>query len=31
MTFTFVDGVSDDVAANDFFTNICRYIKDNDN
>lgn len=26
--FQFVDGVSDDVATNDFFTNICRYIKE---
>ena len=26
--FTFVDGVSEDIATNDFFTNICRYIKE---
>lgn len=29
IVFSFVDGVSDDVATNDFFTNICRYIKEN--
>ena len=28
LTFTFVDGVSEDVATNNFFTNICRYIKE---
>lgn len=26
--FRFVDGVSDDVSTNDFFSNICRYIKE---
>lgn len=28
LIFTFVDGVSDDVATNDLFTNVCRYIKE---
>ncbi len=28
LVFQFVDGVSDDIATNDFFTNICRYIKE---
>lgn len=28
LTFTFVDGVSEDIATNDFFSNICRYIKE---
>lgn len=27
IVFTFVDGVSEDVATNDFFSNVCRYIK----
>ena len=26
--FTFVDGVSEDVATNDIFSNVCRYIKE---
>ena len=28
LVFNFFDGVSDDVATNDFFANICRYIKE---
>lgn len=28
IVFQFVDGVSEDMATNDFFTNICRYIKE---
>ena len=28
LTFTFIDGISEDTATNDFFTNICRYIKE---
>ena len=28
IVFQFVDGVSDDVATNDYFINICRYIKE---
>ncbi len=28
LVFTFVDGVSEDVATNDFFSNICRYVRD---
>ena len=28
IVFQFVDGVAEDVAANDFFINVCRYIKD---
>lgn len=28
LTFTFVDGVSEDVATNDIFSNVCRYIKE---
>ena len=28
IVFQFVDGVSDDIATNDFFTNVCRYIKE---
>lgn len=28
LTFTFVDGLSEDATTNDFFTNVCRYIKD---
>jgi len=27
IVFQFVDGVSEDIATNDFFTAICRYIK----
>lgn len=27
LVFSFIDGVSEDVALNDFFINICRYIK----
>lgn len=27
LVFSFVDGVSDDMATNDIFTNVCRYIK----
>lgn len=27
LVFIFVNGVSEDVASNDFFINICRYIK----
>lgn len=27
LVLNFVDGVSDDMAANDIFTNVCRYIK----
>ena len=27
LVFSFVDGVSDDVASNDFFINVCRYVK----
>jgi len=27
LVFSFVDGVSDDMAANDIFTNVCRYIR----
>jgi len=29
LTFTFVDGVSESRKVNDFFVNLCRYIKDN--
>ncbi len=29
LIFTFVDGVSEDMAANDIFTNVCRYLKNN--
>ena len=28
LVFQFVDGVSEDVATNDYFLNICRYIKE---
>lgn len=28
LTFKFDDGVSDDVAANDYFCSLCRYIKE---
>lgn len=28
IVFKFVDGVSDDVATNDYFTGICRYINE---
>lgn len=28
LTFTFIDGVSEDTATNDLFTNICRYIRE---
>ena len=28
LAFRFIDGVSEDVATNDFFINVCRYIKD---
>ena len=28
ITFCFVDGVSEDVATNDFFASICRYIRE---
>jgi len=28
LVFQFVDGVSEDIATNDFFTNVCRYIKE---
>ena len=28
LVFSFINGVSDDVAVNDFFTNICRYTKE---
>ena len=28
LTFTFVDGVSEDVATNDIFSNVCCYIKE---
>lgn len=28
LQFHFLDGVSEDVATNDFFTSICRYIKE---
>ena len=28
IVFHFVDGVSEDIATNDFFTTICRYIKE---
>ncbi len=28
LIFSFIDGVSEDNAINDFFTNICRYIKE---
>ena len=31
LVFSFIDGVSEDVATNDYFTNVCRYIKDKDN
>ena len=27
IVFTFIDGVSEDVASNDFFANICCYKK----
>lgn len=26
--FKFVDGLSDDMATNDIFTNVCRYIRE---
>ena len=29
IVFSFVDGVSEDIATNDFFTNICRYLNNN--
>ena len=28
LVFRFINGVSDDAATNDFFSNICRYIKE---
>lgn len=28
LVFKFIDGVSDEIATNDFFSNICRYMKD---
>ena len=28
LVFKFVDGVSDDMATNNIFTNVCRYIKE---
>ena len=28
LTFKFVDGVSDDMATNDYFSSVCRYIKE---
>lgn len=28
LVFAFVDGVSEDIATNDFFSNICKYIKE---
>ncbi len=28
IVFRFKEGVSDDISTNDFFSNICRYIKD---
>lgn len=28
IVFQFVDGVSEDMATNDFFSNICRYMKE---
>ncbi len=28
LVFSFIDGVSNDTATNDLFTNICRYIKE---
>ena len=28
LVFTFIDGVSDDIATNDLFTNVCRYIRE---
>ena len=28
LQFSFVDGVSEDVATNDYFLNICRYINE---
>lgn len=28
LVFSFVDGVSEDMATNDIFTNVCRYIKE---
>ena len=28
LVFQFIDGVSEDVATNDFFTIVCRYIKE---
>ena len=28
LVFQFIDGVSEDVATNDFFTTVCRYIKE---
>lgn len=28
LVFVFIDGVSEEVGTNDFFTNICHYIKE---
>ena len=28
LVFSFVDGISNDIATNNFFTNVCRYIKE---
>ena len=28
MVFSFIDGMSDDIATNDLFTSVCRYIKE---
>ena len=28
LTFTFIDGVSEDTATNDLFINVCRYIRE---
>lgn len=28
IVFIFVDGVSDDMATNDIFTNVCKYVRD---
>lgn len=28
LVFKFIDGVSDEIATNDFFSNICRYMKE---
>lgn len=27
LVFSFADGVSDDIATNNMFTNVCRYIR----